>query len=91
MAASHDAYINFLQLSFQGIKDTIKDTLLHAATGELDHSDAFYKALLANNKAGLTIDQLAYNVLGLIVAIVAQFSQGKTLLAFMPLEMLKFD
>jgi hypothetical protein len=73
----HDAYVAFLQLSFQGIKDVIKDTLIHRMTAEVDNSDAFYKALLANNKSGLTIDQLSYNVLGLIVAVVTQFSQGK--------------
>lgn len=46
-------------------------------TGESDHSDAFYEALLGRAASGLTVDQLAHNVLALAVYIVAQFTHGE--------------
>ncbi|CAG8505142.1 15835_t:CDS:10 [Acaulospora colombiana] len=54
--------------------DGIRDSIIHYITHEVDHSDAFYRALLDNNTSKLDLDQLSYNVLGLICASVANFA-----------------
>ncbi|PVF94289.1 heme peroxidase [Serendipita vermifera] len=56
--------------------DGIRDSIIHYITHEVDHSDAFYRALLDNNTSKLDLDQLSYNVLGLICASVANFAHA---------------
>jgi linoleate 10R-lipoxygenase len=59
--------------------DGIRDSIIHYISHEVDHSDAFYRALLDNNTSKLDLEQLSYNVLGIIVASVANFAHGTPL------------
>lgn len=56
----------------------IKDTVTHFITGQRDNSDSFLKSLLDEAPASMTLDQLSYNVFGLIVASVANWAQAST-------------
>jgi len=52
--------------------------LMHFVTGQRDNSDRFLQSLLDQAPASMTIDQLTYNVFGLIVASVANWAMAAT-------------
>jgi cytochrome P450 len=56
----------------------LRDSVTHWLTGQEDHSDIFLRNLLLHGAANHSMDELSYNVFGLIVASVANYAQAMT-------------
>ena len=53
-------------------------SFIHTLAGQRDNSDCFLQSLLNEAPADMTVDQLTYNVFGLIVASVANWAMAAT-------------